>query len=99
MEYICIGAWRDLTDGHLYQAGETFPRNGKKVSPSRLSELEGSGNKAGYPLIRRTGEPEKTEAVKPEKKTGAEGAEKPETKAEPTEKPATAAKAKSRKKE
>lgn len=81
MGYRSIRVWRDLTDGHLYQAGETFPRKGVKVSLDRLSALESGNNMAGFPLIERVGEPE-------EKPEVAEEAEKPEEEPEAAERPA-----------
>lgn len=36
---------------YIYEIGDEYPRNGKKVSKNRLEELAGSLNKVGYPLI------------------------------------------------
>ena len=52
MGYISLGAWRDLTDGHLYHEGEPFPFDGREISPERLDELENGHNRAGLVLIR-----------------------------------------------
>lgn len=52
MMYISTGAWRDLTDGHLYREGEPFPFDGREIQKERLERLAGSENRAGYPLIR-----------------------------------------------
>lgn len=42
----------DLQDGkHLYSVGDAFPRQGLKVSESRIVELSGKGNKRGIVLI------------------------------------------------
>ena len=50
--FISTGVWRDLTDGHLYREGEPFPFDGREIRKERLDRLAGSGNRAGYPLIR-----------------------------------------------
>ena len=42
----------DLQDNDFaYNAGDTYPRKGTEVSPSRIAELAGSDNKRGVPLI------------------------------------------------
>jgi len=44
--------FNDLQDKeHPYQVGDSFPREGIKVSDSRLAELAGVNNKRGMPLI------------------------------------------------
>ena len=48
-----IKAFLDLQDGnHLYNEGDTFPREGSKPSPERIKELAGKDNKIGEPLIK-----------------------------------------------
>lgn len=52
MMYKVIKYFVDLQDNnHEYQAGDTFPRAGLVVTEERLSELAGSENKQGVPLI------------------------------------------------
>lgn len=52
MSYIVLMRFADLQDGNrVYEAGDTYPRPGFDVSPERLSELEGSDNRMGEPLI------------------------------------------------
>lgn len=61
--FVSTGVWRDLTDGHLYHEGEPFPFDGREIPKERLDRLTGSGNRAGYPLIRAVEEkagPEET---------------------------------------
>lgn len=58
MIYRALVRFADLQDGkRIYEAGETFPRLGLHVSEERLTELAGSDNRAGHPLI--AAEPEK----------------------------------------
>ena len=52
MQYISAGVWRDLTDGHLYHEGDSFPFDGREIAPERLDELENGHNRAGLVLIR-----------------------------------------------
>ena len=50
--YKVIKMFHDLQDkNHLYNVGDTFPREGLEVSAERLAELTGSDNKQGKPLI------------------------------------------------
>lgn len=53
-----IVKWRDLADGHLYNAGDPFPYDGREISKERIEELSGKRNKAGFALIEV--EPEET---------------------------------------
>ena len=59
--------WRVLVDfadlqdnGHVYRAGDEFPRGGT-VEPSRAAELAGFNNRRGFPLIEEvvSNQPEK----------------------------------------
>lgn len=53
MAYKVIRYFKDLQDNdYLYQEGDIFPREGFKVTASRLKELSGSNNKQGCPLIK-----------------------------------------------
>lgn len=50
--YKVINSFMDLHDaGHPYNVGDPFPREGVKVTESRIVELSGSNNKQGRPLI------------------------------------------------
>lgn len=50
--YKVIKHFCDLQDkNHPYNVGDTFPREGLKVTDERLAELAGSKNKQGKPLI------------------------------------------------
>lgn len=64
MSYKVIAYFQDLQDGkHEYNAGDTFPRKGLKVSADRLKELAGSDNKRKTPLIKEVKDaPKKAEA-------------------------------------
>ena len=54
--YRVIEYFTDLhDDDHEYRVGDTFPREGLKVSEARLAELASAENLRGIPLI----EPEK----------------------------------------
>lgn len=59
-----IVKWRDLTDGHLYNAGDPFPYDGREIPKERIEELSGKRNMAGFALI----EIEPEEAQAPEEK-------------------------------
>lgn len=51
--YKAIRFFTDLQDNnHAYHEGDTFPREGLKVSDQRLAELSGKGNRRGMPLIK-----------------------------------------------
>lgn len=52
MNYKVINYFTDLQDfNHPYNVGDVFPRNGLKVSESRILELSTANNKQGKPLI------------------------------------------------
>ena len=50
-KFICTRTWRDLTDKHLYHAGDPFPCDGREVPAERLQELESGSNRAGLKMI------------------------------------------------
>lgn len=50
-KFICTRDWRDLTDRHLYHAGDPFPCDGREVPADRLQELESGRNRAGLQMI------------------------------------------------
>ena len=66
MKYISATQWRDLTDRHLYAEGDEFPFDGRDVPAERLDELAGSGNRAGFPLIRAVDVQDEPEEVRKE---------------------------------
>lgn len=50
--YKVIKFFTDLQDNnHAYHEGDTFPREGLKVTSDRLTELSSASNKRGVPLI------------------------------------------------
>lgn len=69
--YRVITTFRDLEDGHLYQAGDPFPHDGRKISTERVESLISGRNQANLRLIEETGEivkPEEKPAKKPVKR-------------------------------
>lgn len=65
--YISTDLWRDLTDKHLYHAGDPFPFDGREIPEDRINSLLSEHNLAGYALIRLVeDEPEKKPTVKEE---------------------------------
>jgi len=62
MMYRVIKAFTDLQDNnHRYHTGDTFPRDGVKVSKSRLEELLSNRNRRHEPMIEEVAEEEKAE--------------------------------------
>jgi hypothetical protein len=57
MKYVCTATWRDLTDSHLYAAGDEFPHDGREIAEDRLASLAGAQNKAGFALIKAADTP------------------------------------------
>ena len=52
MKYRVIKRFTDLQDGnHLYNEGDTFPREGVTVTEERLVELSTAANRRHIPLI------------------------------------------------
>lgn len=52
--YKVIVRFMDLQDeNHIYEVGDTFPRDGVKVSTDRISELMSCENKIGCTLIEK----------------------------------------------
>lgn len=67
--YKVIKFFTDLQDNNFaYEVGDTFPREGLKVSEDRLAELSGSDNMQGKPLIEKVAEAPKKPAKKATKK-------------------------------
>lgn len=57
--YKVIKLFADLHDNnHVYNVGDTFPREGITVTEGRIAELAGSNNKQGVPLIAKIEEPD-----------------------------------------
>lgn len=57
--YKAIEHFKDLKDdGFVYEAGDRYPRKGKRVSKARIAELSGSDNKRGRPVIAEVEEEE-----------------------------------------
>lgn len=71
MAYKVLKSFADLSDGkHTYAVGDTYPREGVKVSPARIHELSTSKNSHGTPLIQEAEELKEVKAdEKPAKKT------------------------------
>lgn len=64
MGYKVTKYFTDLQDNnHPYEAGDTFPRGGLKVSPERIAGLLGNENGQGEPVIAEAEETVKTEAA------------------------------------
>lgn len=54
MMYRVIKAFRDARDeGHLYEIGDVYPREGYTSSARRTSALAGEKNKLGTPVIEK----------------------------------------------
>lgn len=69
--YKVIRHFTDLQDKNRpYNVGDIFPREGLKVAEERLTELAGSNNKRGIPLIEKV-EEKKEPAKKSVKKASA----------------------------
>ncbi|MBP0975083.1 MAG: hypothetical protein J6P20_03375 [Oscillospiraceae bacterium] len=61
--YRVIRFFTDLKDnGHAYNVGDVFPREGVAVTPERIKDLSTTRNARGIPLIAE-------EVKKPRKKT------------------------------
>lgn len=59
--YKVIEKFADLQDNkHLYNAGDTFPREGADIKQARFDELAGNKNKANRPLIEKVADKPKT---------------------------------------
>lgn len=80
MLYKVLLQFRDLTDGHLYNAGDKFPHDGRVITPARIEELSTGQNKAKKALIEAV-EEIAGEIAAPAKKTQQRAARKPKAKA------------------
>lgn len=75
MSYKAVTTFTDLQDNsYKYQAGDTFPREGLKVSKKRLEELLTDKNRRHKPVIEEIEDeetqPEKVDEPKPAPKKG-----------------------------
>ena len=76
MSYKVLASFSDSQDGnHLYSVGDTFPRDGAKVSPERIAQLASVNNAHKMPFIEKVSEekvlvaePAKAKTEKPAKK-------------------------------
>lgn len=65
--YKVIIQFADLKDGgHLYNAGDTYPREGFEVSDARIKELSGGENRRHIALIEQIPDKEGSAEVKDE---------------------------------
>ena len=85
--YKVLVAFTDLQDkNRTYNVGDTFPRDGFKVSAERLQELSSTNNKRGVALIEKIGEKrEEPIKVEPQVETVAEADVETEVKEVETE--------------
>ena len=68
-----IKHFTDMQDNNFaYEIGDTFPRKGMSVLPSRIKELASDKNRQGCPLIEEIPDVEE----KPKKKKSVEKADK-----------------------
>lgn len=91
-KYVVIKYFTDLHDkNYPYNVGDTFPREGIKVTQGRIDELAGCKNKQGVPLIKLVEEaapeaveetPEVAEEAAPEEKPAKKSTKKGTKKAE-----------------
>lgn len=52
MKFRVIEKFEDMKDeNHLYEVGDEFPHDGRRVSKKRLEELSSEENRRGIPLI------------------------------------------------
>lgn len=50
--YKVISRFADMLDSlHVYEVGDTYPRDGVQPTSERIEELKGEKNKIGKPLI------------------------------------------------
>lgn len=76
MRYMVVKDFKDLMDnGHVYKAGDVFPRLDLNVDESRIHELSTKNNKRGEVLIEPVPEeaPEKKKRGRKNVRTDPEG--------------------------
>lgn len=67
--YEVLKRFKDLSDGgHVYEAGDKYPRKGLNPSKERIEELSSDKNKRGEALIKEEPKAEKPKATKKKKK-------------------------------
>lgn len=66
MMYRAKVTFRDLQDGHLYKAGETFPFDGREVPQERIDALVTGRNASSMALLEEVEEIIKEEPKKRE---------------------------------
>lgn len=49
--YKVVVKFKDLKDDHIYEVGDKYPFDKRRVSQKRLQELSSENNKRGMPLI------------------------------------------------
>ena len=65
MKYVTLIRFRDIDDdGHVYEAGEEYPRAGYKPKAARIKALLTDGNKVKAPVIKDAEEPDDSENPK-----------------------------------
>lgn len=57
--YKVIRLFTDLQNGHVYNVGDKFPKDGVQVTENRIAELASSKNRQGVPLIAKAEEKKK----------------------------------------
>ena len=58
MKYIALMQFQDGATGPIYTIGDTYPAEGHKPTPERISQLASTGNRLGRPAIEMVKEPE-----------------------------------------
>lgn len=78
MAYKVIVTFSDLEDnGHLYKAGDTYPRNGVSPTEDRVEFLSSNRNLIGKPVIEKVEEVKEAKEVAKEAKPVMDVPEKP----------------------
>ena len=67
--YKVIKCFTDITDGHKYDIGDIFPREGVDVSDARIAKLAGSANRQRTPLIEEVKHITETSEISGEQET------------------------------
>lgn len=79
--YKVIKCFTDLTDGHKYDIGDIFPREGVEVSDARIAKLASDANRQKTPVIKEVEHSTETSSPALQKTVGREV----QNKAEPVE--------------
>jgi len=96
--YKVVVSFMDLTDYqesksgkiyHSYNVGDAFPRAGKEASDERITELSGTENKRGVPLIEMVAGEETDSGSEASVGVSEENATETKTKAKSTRKKST----------